>query len=256
MEDMEMKWIISLAFVILLCCSGTPDVQAQTLYLSVAASMTDACKELVTDFSTDHPHAKIFLNFASSGSLAKQIEQGAPADIYLSANPDWLRYLKEKNLLAPGSDRITAYNTLVFIGEKRQKPLSLGDLPGLTRIALGSPQSVPAGQYARQAMENAGIYALLKQAGKLVMARDVRQALLYADRGEVDGAFVYATDTRLARHAVLLFTIPDHLYDRVSYPVALTVSGSRKKLARSLYDYLSSAAAARILRNYGFTPAH
>jgi len=103
--------------------------------------------------------------------------------MYLSANPNWLRYLKDKNQLAPGSDHIVAYNTLVFIGEKRQKPLSLGDLPGLERIALGSPQSVPAGQYARQTMENAGIYALLKQGRKLVIAKDVRQALLYADRG-------------------------------------------------------------------------
>jgi len=250
-----MRWKIPQVFILLLCFACTSGVQAQSLHISVAASMTDVFKALMADFSTDHPEAQCIPNFASSGALAKQIEQGAPADIYVSANSRWTKYLADKGLIVPGSDRIFAYNTLVFIGSKKQTPLLLNNLPDLERIALGSPQNVPAGQYARQAMENAGIYALLKQERKLVMARDVRQALLYADRGEVNGAFVYATDARLARHAVLLFTVPSHLHDRISYPVALTISGNKNTLAHSFYTYLNTAAAADILSGFGFEPA-
>jgi molybdate transport system substrate-binding protein len=252
---MHVRWNISPLFILLLCFACTSGVQAQSLHISVAASMTDVCKALMADFSTEHPQAEFFSNFASSGALAKQIEQGAPADIYVSANPRWTAYLLDKRLIVPGSDHIFAYNTLVFIGAKKHNPLSLDKLPNLERIALGSPQNVPAGQYARQAMENAGIYGLLKRERKLVMAKDVRQALLYADRGEVDGAFVYATDARLARHAVLLFTVPSHLHDRISYPVALTISGNKNTLAHSFYTYLGTAAAADILSEFGFKPA-
>jgi len=249
-----MKWKITPA-IVFFCFACTTGVQAQSLHLSVAASMTDAFKKIIVDFSASHPQAEVLANFASSGSLAKQIEQGAPADIYISANPKWMRYLIDKKQIARGSDRIFAYNKLVFVGEKKKKHLSLIDLPDLNRIALGSPQSVPAGQYARQAMEHAGIYALLKQGKKLVIAKDVRQALMYADRGEVDGAFVYKTDALLAGNAEILFTIPDSLYDRVSYPVALTISGAQNALAESFSNYLNTAEAVAILTEYGFEPA-
>jgi molybdate transport system substrate-binding protein len=248
---MKLKWLLT---VLLLQICSVVTVQAQPVNLSVAASMTDAFKEIITGFSAAHPAAQLRPNFASSGSLAKQINQGAPADIYVSANPKWMKYLLEKQMIAPGTDRIFAYNKLVFIGEKRSTGLSLAGLVSLERIALGSPRSVPAGQYAKQAMDRAGIYALLKQERKLVMAKDVRQALLYADRGEVDGAFVYKTDARLATKAKILFTVPDDLYDRVSYPLALTISGAKKNMAIAFYDYMGSPEAISTLGRYGFEP--
>ena len=204
---------------------------AETVYLSAAASMN---------------------NFGSSGSLAKQIDQGAPADLYISANPEWMKYLVEKDLIASGTDRIFAYNKLVFVGEKRSAPLALEKLAELERIAIGSPQSVPAGQYAKQALEHAGVYAALEQERKLVMAKDVRQALLYADRGEVDGAFVYRTDALPARNAEILFTVPDDFYDRVAYPLGLTASGAKNASAKALYEYMKSAEAKVVLKKYGF----
>jgi len=103
-------------------------------------------------------------------------------------------------------------NSPQFIGEK---------LVSLDRIALGSPQNVPAGQYAKQAMDHVGVYAVLAAKKKLILAKDVRQALIYAERGEEDGAFVYQTDALLARNAEILFTVPKELYDRVAYPVVL-----------------------------------
>lgn len=240
--------------VLLLHLCFVVTVWAQPVNLSVAASMTDAFKEIMTGFSAVHPGVRLRPNFASSGSLAKQIEQGAPADIYVSANPKWMNYLLEKKMIAPGTDRIFAYNKLVFVGEKKSAGVSLAGLVRLDRIALGSPRSVPAGQYARQAMDRAGIYAVLEQAKKLVMAKDVRQALLYADRGEVDGAFVYRTDALLAVDAKVLFTVPDELYDRVSYPIAMTIPGAQKAMATAFYDYMGSPEAIAILGKYGFEP--
>lgn len=227
---------------------------AETIHLSVAASMTDAFKELISGYSTTSSTAKTLPNFASSGSLAKQVEQGAPADLYVSANPKWMRYLLEKKMIEKGTDYIFAYNTLVFVGDKETAARSLEDLPGLQRVALGNPMNVPAGQYARQALEKAGIYRNLKNNKKLIFAKDVRQALLYAERGEVDGAFVYKTDALLATNTNILFTVPQKLYDRVSYPVALTVTGAKKKQARDFYQYVKSGRADVILRKYGFEP--
>ncbi len=241
--------------VLLLQIFGVFAAQAQTINLSVAASMTDAFKEMIADFSARHTDVKFLPNFTSSGSLAKQIEQGAPADVYVSANPKWMKYLIEKELIAPGTDRIFAFNQLVFVGMKTIEGLSLAGLTGLDRVALGTPQSVPAGQYAKQAMEHAGVYASLEEARKLVMAKDVRQALMYADRGEVDGSFVYKTDALLAKNAEILFVVPEDHYDSVSYPVALTNQGVKNDFAKSFYEYLKSPAATEILVRYGFEPA-
>lgn len=230
-------------------------VQAQTIHLSVAASMTDAFNEMITDFAAQHTDAHFLPNFASSGSLAKQIEQGAPADVYVSANPKWMKYLLEKQLIAPGTVHVFAFNQLVFVGVKKSTELSLAGLTALDRIALGTPQSVPAGQYAKQAMEHADVYASLEQAKKLVMAKDVRQALIYADRGEVDGAFVYKTDALLAKNAQILFVVPEDHYDRVSYPIALTEKGVQNDLARAFYEYIKGPETTAILARYGFEPA-
>ena len=238
--------------VLLLQISSIVAVQAQTISLSVAASMTDAFSEIKKGFSTLYPGAEFQLNFGSSGSLAKQIEQGAPADIYVSANVKWMKYLVEKQMIEADTEHVFAYNKLVFIGEKKATDISLQSLVKLERIALGSPQSVPAGQYAKQAMEAAGIYATLVQDKKLILAKDVRQALLYADRGEVDGAFVYNTDALLATNAKILFTVPDSSYDRVSYPMGLTIAGAKNELAKAFYAYLGSPESVIILNKYGF----
>ena len=249
---MKMKLLITSILLLQICSIAS--VQAQTVYLSVAASMTNAFKEVIEEFTATHPEGNIMPNFAASGSLAKQIEQGAPADLYISANPKWMNYLIEKQMIEPGTDRIFAFNKLVFIGEQKTNSLSLGGLVDLKRIALGSPQSVPAGQYSKQAMDKVGIYTTLEKENKLIMAKDVRQALLYADRGEVEGAFVYKTDALLATNAKILFTVPDDLYNRVSYPMGLTKAGTKKALAKAFYNYMSSPAAIATLGKYGFEP--
>ena len=245
------SFVLTLSFFIV----GAAPGHAETVYLSVATSMTDAFKDIISSFSQVHPDAEILPNFASSGSLAKQINQGAPAHIYVSANPDWMQFLVEKEMIAKGTDRIFAYNTLVFAGPERTTAKELVELKNLRLIAIGSPDSVPAGQYAKQAMEAAGIYAELDAGEKLVLAKNVRQALLYANRGEVDGSFVYKTDALLAENVKILFTIPEELYDRVSYPLALTISGAKSQTAQTFYDFMATPDAVAILEKYGFEPA-
>lgn len=228
---------------------------AAEVRLSAAASMSDAIKELVTTFRQAHPGIIVQPNFASSGSLAKQIAQGAPVDLYISANQKWMDYLVEKKKIAPQTVHVIAYNGLVFVGRGEAKARGLNDLISLERIAIGSPKSVPAGHYAAQAMMAAGVYATMAREHRLVMAKDVRQALIYAERGEVEGAFVYRSDALLAREASILFTVEADLHDAIAYPMGLTPSGANNRGAQAFFAYLKSPAASQILRRYGFEAA-
>jgi len=229
-----------------------PSIRAEEVRISAAASLTDACKEIIPAFNAGHPNVKILANYSASGSLAKQIVQGAPADIFISASPEWMTYLADQHRIVQETVSDLAYNTLVFIGREPISVASLAELRGLSRIAIGSPRSVPAGQYAQQAMVGAGIYEDLLAGNKLVMAQDVRQALLYADRAEVDGAFVYKTDALLAQKATILFSVPENLYDRIAYPMALTVEGAEKSAAREFETFLKGLEAKAILKKFGF----
>ena len=250
-----MKRIPFVVAVIIWFALSSTSACAGTLYLSVAASMTDAFREIITEFTKHHPETRILPNFASSGSLAKQIAQGAPADLYVSANPKWMEFLVKEKVIAESTKRIFAFNTLVFVGLSETAVSELGQIVSLKKISIGSPQSVPAGQYAKQAMEGAGIYSKLEEGKVLVMAKDVRQALLYADRGEVDGSFVYKTDAMLAKNAKILFTVPGELYDRVSYPMALTAAGAEKQEAQGFFSFMATGQAISILKKHGFDPA-
>ena len=227
-------------------------VRAAEVNISAAASMTDAVTAVCSAYRVDHPDVTLARNFAASGTLARQIAAGAPADLYISANPKWMAYLVRQKIVPAANVQTFAFNTLVFVGDPAHPVRGMKGLVALKRIAIGSPRSVPAGQYAKQALTHAGLYDTLLQADKLVMAKDVRQALVYADRAEVDGAFVYRTDALLAKHATIQFTVPRKLYPRVSYPVALTAGGAKNPAAKAFLTYLRGAKAGAILEKYGF----
>lgn len=247
-------FLSSLVFAVTFFILGfTATANAEQLRISVAASMTDVLKELISNFSTHHKDIQILPNFGPSGGLAKQINLGAPADIYISANPKWMDYLIEQRKIDISTRKTFAHNSLVFVGTKNEDVTSLADLPQLQRIGIASPKSVPAGQYAEQALCKTGLYKQLLGAGKLVMAKDVRQALIYADRGETDGSFVYTTDALLAKQAVILFNVPQDLYSHVTYPLALTQVGATKPAAQSFYDYITSEDSHDIINKYGFS---
>ena len=227
----------------------------ESVKISVPASMTDVMKELAGQFAVSGQQAQIIPNFGPSGALAKQIVEGAPVDLFISANQKWMTYLRDEKRIDPASEKILATNTLVFVGKKNPGVTKLADVVQLKQIAIGSPKSVPAGEYAAQALGKAGVYQQLEAGQQLIMAKDVRQALTYAERGEADGAFVYQTDARLASEAVTLFTVPQELYDRITYPVALTLEGAGNAGAKAFYAFLLSPDAAVLLKKYGFSAA-
>ena len=222
---------------------------AGDINLSIAASLKEVINELSNSFVKKRPGVKFLKNYGASGALAKQIESGAPSDLFISANVEWMDYLKNKKLVDETSIGTFTYNTLVFAGAPG-KANSMQDLTKLEIISIGSPKSVPAGEYAMEALKKA---ALDRQLGKkLVMAKDVRECLMYAERGEVDGAFVYKTDALQARQARILFTVPQDLYPRVTYPMALTVAGTKNKDAAAFFAYLHGDEARSVLAKYGF----
>jgi molybdate transport system substrate-binding protein len=223
---------------------------AAEINLSAAVSLKEAVNEITAAYIKNAPAVKITKNFGGSGVLSKQIENGAPADIFISANTEWVDYLNKKGLLAAQPISMFAYNRLVFAGKNGSNVTDMSGLQKLNKIAIGSPKSVPAGEYAMVAMQKAGIEKQLQK--KLVMARDVRESLMYAERGEVDGAFVYRTDALQARQARILFTVPQNLYPRVSYPAALTAKGAINTDAKAFYKFLSSKEAKGILAKHGF----
>jgi molybdate transport system substrate-binding protein len=222
---------------------------AGDINLSVAASLKEVINELSDSYAKQHPGVKFVKNYGASGALSKQIESGAPSDIFIAANLEWMDYLKSRKLVDSTTVGTLTYNTLVFAGAPG-KASSMQDLVKLERIAIGSPKSVPAGEYATEAFKKAGIDKQLEK--KLVMAKDVRECLMYAERGEVDGAFVYKTDALLAKQAKILFSVPQELYPRVTYPMALTLSGAKNKDAAAFFAYLHSNDARAVLTKYGF----
>jgi molybdate transport system substrate-binding protein len=244
-------FVRSLFLVLIIFTLWAMSARAGDVSLSVAASLREAVTELSANFSKANPGVKFQSNFGASGTLAKQIENGAPADLFFSANLEWMDYLKEKKLVDEKNISTFAHNTLVFVGKPNLKVGSIQEVARLERIAIGSPKSVPAGEYATQAFKKSGVENQLEK--KLVMARDVRECLLYADRGEVDGAFVYRTDAEeMAKNVKILFTVPQELYPRVTYPAALTIAGSKKAEAAAFFKFLQTSDAKAVLVKHGF----
>lgn len=246
------KCIPPLLALALLCTASLCHAEKE-IRLSAAASLNDAIKEAALVYAAAGRQVRILPNFGPSGALAKQINEGAPTDLFISANEKWMTYLHDEKKVDTSSEKILVANTLVFIGVKNPAVTGMADLLKLKQIAIGSPKSVPAGEYAAQAMKKAGIYKQLQEGQKLILAKDVRQALAYADRGEAEGAFVYKTDALLATHAVILFTVPQDLYAPVNYPVALTLEGAKNPEAKAFYAFLTGPEGLKIFARYGFS---
>lgn len=227
--------------------------QAQTLTVSAAASLTNALKEVGSKFEAERPGVKLQYNFAASGVLIQQISQGAPVDLFVSADQETMARGVEQKLLDPATQRDFATNTLVLITPLAGAPAlkSLADLntDAVKRIAIGKLATVPVGRYTRQALEANKLWAAVEP--KLVYADSVRQVLDYVARGEVEAGFVYRTDAALMPDKVrIVLQTNDHT--PVRYPLAVVSESRQKPLAQAFADYLFSPAAQAILARYGF----
>jgi molybdate transport system substrate-binding protein len=227
--------------------------QAADLVVSAAASLSDSFKAIAGKFEAAHTGSHIVLNFAASNVLLRQIEQGAPADVFASADEATMDQANAAHRIVAASRRDFAGNTLVLIyPADAPPPTSLAAISGsgFHRIAVGNPAWVPAGRYAKRALQNAALWDGLQ--AKLVLAENVRQALDYVARGEVDAGFVYATDATMqadkVRVALTLPTSPP-----VRYPIAVLADSPQRALAGDFVNFVVSPHGQAILHRFGFT---
>lgn len=228
------------------------------LIVFAAASLTNALEELGASFDATSGTVVKF-SFAASSALARQIESGAPADVFFSADIDWMDYLQTRKLIQTATRRDVLGNRLVLIAPAAST-VSLQIAPhfalvnalGSGRLATGDPDSVPVGRYAKQALTALGVWSAVE--GRIVGADNVRAALAFVERGEAPLGIVYKTDALVDKGVRIVDTFPSDSHPPITYPVALTVGA--KSGAAQFADYLRTPAAAAVFTKYGFTPLH
>nr|WP_174783462.1 molybdate ABC transporter substrate-binding protein [Dolichospermum sp. UHCC 0352] len=253
--------LIATALATLLLVMGLPiltssPVSAQSnnnLLISAAASLKEALEEIKPLYQQSKPNVNISYNFGSSGALQQQIEQGAPADIFISAAKKQVDALEQKGLLVPGTRNIIAKNRLVLVVPKNAVGItsfySLKDAK-VKKIAIGEPRSVPAGQYAQQVLEKLKIWSEIKS--KLVFANNVRQVLASVESGNADAGLVYITDAKISDKVKVVVTADEKYHSPIIYPLAVVKRSKNVDVAKEFSQFLSSNQAKTVFKKYGF----
>jgi len=228
------------------------------LTVSAAASLTDALTELEKTYEMRNPSIELTFNFGASGALQQQIEQGAPVDLFISAAAKNMNTLVEKSLIeADHHDNLLANELVAVVPADSGAPIDeMADLGenDKYRIAIGIPESVPAGQYAQEALTKANLWEKL-QSG-IVQGKDVRQVLQYVETGNVDVGFVYKTDALGSSKAKIAFEVDPASYSPIVYPAGIVASTKHGEEAEALYTYLQTDEALAIFEKYGFSVPH
>jgi molybdate transport system substrate-binding protein len=240
------------AVAVLAVASGA--ALAAEITVSAAASLTNAFKDIGTPFEAANPGTRVQFNFAASGALLQQIANGAPVDVFASADEETMDQAQRQQLLQAGTRVDFARNALVVIvpQDAAAPPKSLADLASASvkRVAIGVPASVPVGRYTQAVLEKAQLWPQIE--AKMIGAQSVRQALDYVARGEVEASFVYATDAALMADKVkVAFTVKTET--PVLYPIAALAASRNASAAQAFIAYMRSAPAQAVLARYGFT---
>lgn len=231
----------------------SPSLWAADLTVSAAASLTQAFQDMGAQFEAQNPGIKIKFNFAASGALLQQIVNGAPVDVFASADTDTMDKAVAKAVVNAADSKVFTTNRLVLITPV-QADLGLKQLtdlkkPEVKRFAMGVPASVPAGHYAQGALEKAGLWTELKD--KVISTQNVRQALDYVARGEVDAGFVYASDAQLMTDKVkVAFVVPTAT--PIQYPIAKVAASAQSEFANKFMAFVQSANGQAVLKKFGF----
>jgi molybdate transport system substrate-binding protein len=248
---MKKALFLLIFFTLALSCP----VRAQEITVSAAISLKEALIELGKSFEAGQKGTRVQFNFGASGDLGRQILAGAPVDVFASAGLKEMDELEQKGFTIPGTRMNFAKNTVVLV-IPAASTFPLRRFSDLTRkevkkIAIGNPQTVPAGRYAEQVLRSLQLWEPLKD--KLVFVENVRQVLDYVARGEVDAGLVYATDAATrARDLKKVFPAPEGSYQPVVYPIAAVKGTKNEGLARAFISWVISAEGKRILDRYGF----
>ncbi len=247
---------IASLIVFALIASSNPVAGQNTLTVFAAASMKNAVDDINAAFAKATGIA-VSASYAASSALAKQIEQGAPADVFASADLEWMDYVAQKKLIKDDTRVNLLGNKLVLIAPKDSKlgdvaigtGFDLAKLAGDQRVAVADVRAVPAGKYAKAALETLGIWAAVEP--KIAMAENVRAALALVSRGEAPLGIVYETDAKIDPGVRIIGALPESSHPAITYPVALTASA--KSSAAKYLAYLRSQGAKAIFEKYGFT---
>ncbi|MEQ9486845.1 molybdate ABC transporter substrate-binding protein [Coleofasciculus sp. F4-SAH-05] len=255
-----MVWMVAAFLIVVGCSQGTPPNPSATspesveITVSAAASLQDAMKAIAPLYTQEQANVIITYNFGSSGSLQQQIEQGAPVDVFLSAAPKQMNALQEKDLLLTDTRKDLLKNSIVLVTPKDKTDIS--NFEGLTtdkvsKIAIGAPESVPAGQYGKEVLTSLNLYKPIQS--KLVFAKDVRQVLSYVETGNVQAGLVYATDANVSDNIKIVATAPETSHSPIIYPVAVLKESKHPDSAKKFVQFLSTETAKTVFDNYGFS---
>ena len=247
-----MRRAASLVAILVSLLGGT--AHAQALVVFAAASLKNALDE-VASLSPSKPA----ISYGASSALARQIENGAPAQVFISADLEWMDYLEGKKLIRSETRRNLLGNRLVLISPagsaariEVRPGFALAELLGGGRLALGDPAHVPAGKYAKAALEKLGVWDAVS--GKLAPSENVRAALALVARGETPLGIVYATDAAAEPKVRVVAAFPDGLHPPIVYPAALTANAPASGAVTDFLALLSSPAARKVFEKHGFTP--
>jgi molybdate transport system substrate-binding protein len=236
-------------------CGGKKE-QAKTepvnLTISAAASLQDAAGELKTLYESKNQGVTITFNLAASGTLQKQIEEGAPADLFISAGKSQMDALSQKGLIIEESRKNLLGNELVLIAGKESKLAGFNDLTSesIKKISIGTPETVPAGQYAKETLTALKLWDQLQP--KIVLAKDVRQVLTYVETGNVDAGLVYRTDAATSTAVKIVAAAPADSNKPIVYPMAVIKSTKYQKQTEEFAKFLQSDDAVKVFEKYGF----
>ena len=234
MRRMYLAVVFSILFLVI--AVGLSCAAESELMVSAAASLTDAFTDIGKAYEKQHPGTVVKFNFASSGALATQIEQGAPVDVFVSADAETTERLRKKSLVVASTEAVVASNTLVVAvpADSKIKIRGLADLKSdeIGHIGIGDPSHVPAGKYARQTLEKLHLWNALEH--KLVMGSDVRQVRTYIQRGEVEVGFIFGTDAR-AKDVRVAYVVPVSMYG----PIEIRRSRCKAKQQSQLCESVS-----------------
>lgn len=228
-------------------------VEPTEIMVSAAASLKDSLTELQKAYAQKKPEVKLTINFGASGTLQQQIEQGAPADLFISAGKAQMDALEQKNLIVKESKVDLLGNNLVLVtGKDNSKVTSLEDLakPSVDKISIGTPESVPAGKYAQEALTNLKIWDSIK--AKLVLAKDVTQVLTYVETGNVEAGLVYQSDAQGSTKVKVVTALPASSHKPIVYPAAVIAASKNKQVADDFLKYLQSSDAQQVFVKFGF----
>jgi molybdate transport system substrate-binding protein len=247
------RWFLALLFASLAGCGRGTDGDKKTVTVLVASSAKDAVAELAALFETEHK-AKIAISADDSSKLAQQILKDAPADLFLSANETWANAVRDKGYAKEIKPLLG--NRLVLI-VPTGNPAALKAIedvakPEVRKLALAGPK-VPAGMYARQALEALNLLKDLEKSGRIVSGDNVRTTLAFVERGEAEAGVVYDTDAKISTKVEVVAEFPEKLHEPIRYPLVLLNRGAENAAAKEFFEFLQTEESSRVFQKYGFT---